>query len=386
MTLDASRASEEAARAAAERAAFEESAEAVRETLEQKVRDLHDRAEEYLAESRAIAAARDALREIARARASSLEAAGAAAGADLASARRRYVEAARAHGEGQAGAARLCLARLRFCKQALEETRRKRAEASALGVRGAARRERFAESAASSGSKEASESLEDARGSEGATTAFDETDWSREGPDGSSVSADLRASQRSIERAYVEAEEGARAVFAAAEASRREATAIAPAAAAAKESEGAVANPRQGDPPFFLSAVFAAVDEARAAFAAEAATRPALEIEQTPSAHRVTDTLAAPTKENSKGNSAKTDTLSETDAFSADVPEKDRSRDGDATQSVTSPETEPLPLVAPRDEDPDPASSTNAALPPAEEAPNAAEAANDDVDDWLAET
>ena len=124
----------------------------------------------------------------------------------------------------------------------------------------------------------------------------------------------------------------------------------------------------------------------RAGCGGVAARRPALEIEQTPSADRVTDSLAAPTKENSKGNSAKTDTLSETDAFSADVPEKDRSRDGDATQSVTSPETEPLPLVAPRDEDPDPASSTNAALPPAEEAPNAAEAANDDVDDWLAET
>ena len=67
--LEASRASEEAERATAERVAFETSAEAVRETLERKVRDLHDRAEEYKAESRAIGVVRDALREIARARA-----------------------------------------------------------------------------------------------------------------------------------------------------------------------------------------------------------------------------------------------------------------------------------------------------------------------------
>ncbi len=253
--LEASRASEEAERATAERVAFEESAEAVRETLERKVRDLHDRAEEYKAESRAIGVVRDALREIARARARFLEAASAAAAADVASARSRYVEAAKAHGEGQAGAARLCLARLRFCKKELEETRRKRAEASALGIRGGG-------------------------DGDGDSARLGDVVTSTER---GSLSADLRAAQRSIERAYVEAEEGAKAVFAAAEATRREATAIAPTAFEQKtvDAEKKSGGSTRADPPGSLATVFCAIDDARAAFAAEAATRPVLEIEET---------------------------------------------------------------------------------------------------------
>ena len=277
LTLEASRFAEEAERSAAERRAFEESAEAVRETLERKVRDLRDRAEEYRVESAAIAAARDALRDVARARATALEAAAAAADGDLASARRRYVEAARAHGEGQAGAARLCLARLRFCKKELEETRRKRAEASALGLRGGEDGDSGA--ARTDLGRNLGVSSADARKPKTTETTGAETTE----PSGC-LSADLRAAQRSIERAYVEAERGAKAVFAAAEASRREATAIAPAAIAPAAGEEGATRPAPKSPedsPGVLAVVFGVIDEARAAFAAEAATRPALEIEET---------------------------------------------------------------------------------------------------------
>ena len=352
LTLDAARRAEAAERAATERAAFEARAEAVRETLERKVRDLRDRAEEYGAERRAIAAVRDSLRELARARASALEAAAGAASADLASARRRYVEAARAHGEGQVDAARLCLARLRFCKKALEETRRKRAEASALGVRGGDARLGASGEVASSAAVP-SASRED--GEE--ATAF-----ATEG--GGSVSADLRASQRSIERAYVEAEEGAKAVFAAAEASRREAAAIAPAAAASAArggGNGTIENPRSGDPPFYLTAVFDALDETRAAFAAEAATRPALEMDRTR-------------------------TIADETVSASPTSDPARAADDEARTSLS--ETV-APPVEPRGADSEP-SSLAVAFPaedaPAGDSPNAAEAANDDVDDWLAET
>jgi hypothetical protein len=333
--LEASRASEEAERATAERVAFEESAEAVRETLERKVRDLHDRAEEYKAESRAIGVVRDALREIARARARFLEAASAAAADDVASARSRYVEAAKAHGEGQAGAARLCLARLRFCKKELEETRRKRAEASALGIRGG--------------------------GGDGDSARLGDVVTSTER---GSLSADLRAAQRSIERAYVEAEEGAKAVFAAAEASRREATAIAPTAFCSKAESG---GSRKGDPPTIdLATVFCAIDDARAAFAAEAATRPVLEIEET----RNED-------DDDGDGDEKNDSSSETPETHAETPKKEK-RETESRRVSSSPSEE----TAATDPPPEPESSSYAppeSEPSSEPVPPAAEDPREDL-------
>jgi hypothetical protein len=334
--LEASRASEEAERATAERVAFEESAEAVRETLERKVRDLHDRAEEYKAESRAIGVVRDALREIARARARFLEAASAAAADDVASARSRYVEAAKAHGEGQAGAARLCLARLRFCKKELEETRRKRAEASALGIRGGG-------------------------DGDGDSARLGDVVTSTER---GSLSADLRAAQRSIERAYVEAEEGAKAVFAAAEASRREATAIAPTAFCSKAESG---GSRKGDPPTIdLATVFCAIDDARAAFAAEAATRPVLEIEET----RNED-------DDDGDGDEKNDSSSETPETHAETPKKEK-RETESRRVSSSPSEE----TAATDPPPEPESSSYAppeSEPSSEPVPPAAEDPREDL-------
>ncbi len=382
LTLEASRLGEEAEHAAAERRAFEESAEAVRETLEQKVRDLRDRAEEYRVESAAIAAARDALSDVARARASALEAAAADADADLASARRRYVEAARAHGEGQAGAARLCLARLRFCKKELEETRRKRAEASALGLRGG----------------EESESGATPRMDFGRARLAAETTGAETTEPPGSLSADLRLAQRSIERAYVEAERGAKAVFAAAEASRREATAIAPAAmapaapAAGEEGAARPAPKSPEDPPGVLAAVFGVIDEARAVFAAEAATRPALEIEETEETDETdeteeteepTDAETAETEKEEKASLGFSENVAEGVAEDVAAPFTANAVSGkDAPTDVSESETEPsVPRVAPVAPEPKDERPAEADAP----GTNAAETTTDDVDDWLAD-
>ena len=340
LTLEASRFAEEAERSAAEHRAFEESAEAVRETLERKVRDLRDRAEEYRVESAAIAAARDALRDVARARATALEAAAAAADGDLASARRRYVEAARAHGEGQAGAARLCLARLRFCKKELEETRRKRAEASALGLRGGEDGDSGA--ARTDLGRNLGVSSADARKPKTTETTGAETTE----PSGC-LSADLRAAQRSIERAYVEAERGAKAVFAAAEASRREATAIAPAAIAPAAGEEGATRPAPKSPedsPGVLAVVFGVIDEARAAFAAEAATRPALEIEET----EETEETEEPTDEETADETEKEEKASRVSEDVAEDVAEDVSEDvaEDVAANAVSAEDAPTDVIS----------------------------------------
>ena len=387
--LEASRASEEAERATAERVAFEESAEAVRETLERKVRDLHDRAEEYKAESRAIGVVRDALREIARARARFLEAASAAAADDVASARSRYVEAAKAHGEGQAGAARLCLARLRFCKKELEETRRKRAEASALGIRGG--------------------------GGDGDSARLGDVVTSTER---GSLSADLRAAQRSIERAYVEAEEGAKAVFAAAEASRREATAIAPTAFCSKAESG---GSRKGDPPTIdLATVFCAIDDARAAFAAEAATRPVLEIEETRNEDDDDDEKDEDDDDENDSSStpethAETPKKRETESRRVSSSPSSNARDGARAEETAAtdpppepesssyappesePGSEPVPPAAedPREDLREPRVASDSDAPPKEKSSArvtteratepSVEPTGDDIDDWLSD-
>ena len=387
--LEASRASEEAERATAERVAFEESAEAVRETLERKVRDLHDRAEEYKAESRAIGVVRDALREIARARARFLEAASAAAADDVASARSRYVEAAKAHGEGQAGAARLCLARLRFCKKELEETRRKRAEASALGIRGG--------------------------GGDGDSARLGDVVTSTER---GSLSADLRAAQRSIERAYVEAEEGAKCVFAAAEASRREATAIAPAAFCSKAESG---GSRKGDPPTIdLATVFGAIDDARAAFAAEAETRPVLEIEETRNEDDDDDKKDEDDDDENDSSStpethAETPKKRETESRRVSSSPSSNARDGARAEETAAtdpppepgsssyalpesePGSEPVPPAAedPREDLREPRVASDSDAPPKEKSSArvtteratepSVEPTGDDIDDWLSD-
>ena len=387
--LEASRASEEAERATAERVAFEESAEAVRETLERKVRDLHDRAEEYKAESRAIGVVRDALREIARARARFLEAASAAAADDVASARSRYVEAAKAHGEGQAGAARLCLARLRFCKKELEETRRKRAEASALGIRGG--------------------------GGDGDSARLGDVVTSTER---GSLSADLRAAQRSIERAYVEAEEGAKAVFAAAEATRREATAIAPTAFCSKAESG---GSRKGDPPTIdLATVFCAIDDARAAFAAEAATRPVLEIEETRNEDEddgegdeknddENDSSSTPETHSETPKKRETESRRVSSSPSSNARDGPRAEETAATDPPPEPESssyappesepssEPVPPAAedPREDLREPRVASDSDAPPKEKSSArvtteratepSVEPTGDDIDDWLSD-
>ena len=391
--LEASRASEEAERATAERVAFEESAEAVRETLERKVRDLHDRAEEYKAESRAIGVVRDALREIARARARFLEAASAAAADDVASARSRYVEAAKAHGEGQAGAARLCLARLRFCKKELEETRRKRAEASALGIRGG--------------------------GGDGDSARLGDVVTSTER---GSLSADLRAAQRSIERAYVEAEEGAKAVFAAAEASRREATAIAPTAFEQKtvDAEKKSGGSTRADPPGSLATVFCAIDDARAAFAAEAATRPVLEIETTRNEDDDDDEKDEDDDDENDSSStpethAETPKKRETESRRVSSSPSSNARDGARAEETAAtdpppepesssyappesePGSEPVPPAAedPREDLREPRVASDSDAPPKEKSSArvtteratepSVEPTGDDIDDWLSD-
>ena len=391
--LEASRASEEAERATAERVAFEESAEAVRETLERKVRDLHDRAEEYKAESRAIGVVRDALREIARARARFLEAASAAAADDVASARSRYVEAAKAHGEGQAGAARLCLARLRFCKKELEETRRKRAEASALGIRGG--------------------------GGDGDSARLGDVVTSTER---GSLSADLRAAQRSIERAYVEAEEGAKAVFAAAEATRREATAIAPTAFEQKtvDAEKKSGGSTRADPPGSLATVFCAIDDARAAFAAEAATRPVLEIETTRNEDDDDDEKDEDDDDENDSSStpethAETPKKRETESRRVSSSPSSNARDGARAEETAAtdpppepesssyappesePGSEPVPPAAedPREDLREPRVASDSDAPPKEKSSArvtteratepSVEPTGDDIDDWLSD-
>jgi hypothetical protein len=94
-------------------------------------------------------------------------------------ARRRYVAAVGAHAKGQAGAMRLCLDRLAFCASELSEQRAKRAKARTLGL-------------------------------------------------GADVEADLSSTCATIERKYLEAEEGMNAVLAAGAALRWEAERVAP--------------------------------------------------------------------------------------------------------------------------------------------------------------
>ena len=94
-------------------------------------------------------------------------------------ARRRYVAAVCAHAKGQAGAMRLCLDRLAFCASELSEQRAKRAKARTLGL-------------------------------------------------GADVEADLSSTCATIERKYLEAEEGMNAVLAAGAALRWEAERVAP--------------------------------------------------------------------------------------------------------------------------------------------------------------
>ena len=94
-------------------------------------------------------------------------------------ARRRYVAAVCAHASGLAGAMRLCLDRLAFCASELSEQRAKRAKARTLGL-------------------------------------------------GADVEADLSSTCATIERKYLEAEEGMNAVLAAGAALRWEAERVAP--------------------------------------------------------------------------------------------------------------------------------------------------------------
>ena len=103
----------------------------------------------------------------------------ASAAKDEVIARRRYVAAVCAHAKGQAGAMRLCLDRLAFCASELSEQRAKRAKARTLGL-------------------------------------------------GADVEADLSSTCATIERKYLEAEEGMNAVLAAGAALRWEAERVAP--------------------------------------------------------------------------------------------------------------------------------------------------------------
>ena len=174
-----------------ERREFEESNETIRATLEIKVRDLSLRAAEYDAEATAVGACGKVLSNVATCRADALAAAGTAASADEAAARKRLVVAVGAHAEGQANAMRLCLKRLTFCAQELGETRSKQARAAELGL-------------------------------------------------GGDVASDLSAATATIERKYLEAEDGMKAVIAAGATLKREAEVVVPAAV------NGVAPPRAG--------------------------------------------------------------------------------------------------------------------------------------------
>jgi hypothetical protein len=183
---------------------FEEGNEAVRATLELKVADLTRRAGEYGRESAAVVATGKVLAFTAQVRIlilipvqvrvignstdfvfclqlrhDALIKQRASAANDEVIARRRYVAAVCAHAKGQAGAMRLCLDRLAFCASELSEQRAKRAKARTLGL-------------------------------------------------GADVEADLSSTCATIERKYLEAEEGMNAVLAAGAALRWEAERVAP--------------------------------------------------------------------------------------------------------------------------------------------------------------
>ena len=209
-------------------AAFESSDATVRATLETRVRDLASRGEEYDAEAAAAAATAEAVEAIAAARVRAMANEVNAADACEANARARYVAAARAHAEGLAGAARLCLGRLRFCADEAADAGAKLERADQLGL-------------------------------------------------GAEVAADLRAGGRSVVKKYLEAEEGARAVFAAAETTRRDAETVAPGETkfAAEEEEaaaGAEIGAESESSGGALADVFAEIDALRAEF--EALERP----------------------------------------------------------------------------------------------------------------
>lgn len=246
LTQETNSAKAEADHAMHERQTLEQSSEMVRETLERKVKDLANRQNEYSAELNAIEVVRETLRCVARLRAGAVERATHESNDSLANARVRYAAAAKEHCEGQLSAARLCLARLRFCAKELLETENKRKEASKLGlltVRHAAR---------------------DVTGND------------------SSVSQDLSQKSNAMERAYFEAEESARCVFAASLNSKKEAMAICPAAcesvSGAKDISAQLISASRGDVPGFLSTVLGAIDEARGEF--ESLERPTLELEK----------------------------------------------------------------------------------------------------------
>jgi hypothetical protein len=207
-------------------AAFESSDATVRATLETRVRDLASRGEEYDAEAAAAAATAEAVEAIAAARVRAMANATNAADACESNARARYVAAARAHGEGLAGAARLCLRRLRFCADEAADAGAKLERADQLGL-------------------------------------------------GAEVAADLRAGGRSVVKKYLEAEEGARAVFAAAETTRRDAETVAPGEtdfADAEMGAEAEASSESNSSRGALADVFAEIDALRAEF--EALERP----------------------------------------------------------------------------------------------------------------
>ena len=144
-----------------------------------------------------------------------------AADACEAKARARYVVAARTHGEGLAGAARLCLRRCRFCADEAADAGAKLTRADQLGL-------------------------------------------------GAEVAADLRAGARSVVKKYLEAEEGARAVFAAAKITRRDAETVAPGATKAERASGFESE--SSSPRGALADVFAEIDALREEF--EALERP----------------------------------------------------------------------------------------------------------------
>ena len=204
-----------------ELAAFESSDATVRATLETRVRDLASRGAEYDAEAAAVAATTRAVETVAAARVRAMADEVDAADACEAKARERYVVAARMHGEGLVGAARLCLRRCVFCADEAADAGAKLARADQLGL-------------------------------------------------GAEVAADLRAGARSVVKKYLEAEEGARAVFAAAKITRRDAETVAPGATKAERASGFESE--SSFPRGALADVFAEMDALREDF--EALERP----------------------------------------------------------------------------------------------------------------
>ena len=195
-----------------ERREFEASNETVRATLEVKVRDLSLRAAEYDAEAAAVGACGRVLASVSDLRSAAVTEAHAAAALAEAAARRRYTAAVLSHAEGQASAMRLCLRRLNFCAAELGETRSKQARAAELGL-------------------------------------------------GGDVASDLSAAAATIERKYLEAEDGMTAVLAAGAALKREALGIVPMAV-----NGGTNAAAPGDEPAKLTKVFETVDELRVEF------------------------------------------------------------------------------------------------------------------------